>query len=158
MSEPGRGVPPRMGLGFATIGFVALAVCGLGLTSLALGAEVLATPGLGQIPGVLGMVLATAMFALTMWAALRRTHPVYRASVTVTVATLLAHLVGVWLGAVFSGADPARATAAVGGFVTSWFVVVLGVAAFVSSWSGIALVRTRAQRPRWPWERDDEEP
>lgn len=156
MSENGRGVPPRMGLGFAVVGFVALAVCGLGLTSLASGAEVIATPGLGQIPGVAGMVLATAMFGLTMWAALRRARPVYRATATVTVATVLAHLAGVWLGAVFSGSDAALATAAVGGFVTSWFVVVLAAAAFVSSWAGIALVHTRAQRPRWPWERDED--
>ena len=100
--------------------------------------------------GVLGVFLST------MWAALRRARPVYRATATVTVATVLAHLAGVWLGAVFSGSDAALATAAVGGFVTSWFVVVLAAAAFVSSWAGIALVHTRAQRPRWPWERDED--
>ncbi len=158
MSQPAPGVRPLVGLAFVVIGFVALTICGLGLTSLALDAEVLATLGLGQFAGILGMVLATGMFALTMWAALRRVHPVYRASITVTVATLLAYLIGVWLGAVLSGAGPALAGSAVGGFVTSWFAMVLVGAAFVCSWAGIALVRTRAQRPRWPWERDDDEP
>ncbi|MFT4137110.1 hypothetical protein [Microbacterium sp.] len=158
MTEPGRGVPPPMGMALSTVGFVTLAIAGLGLASLALSAEVLATPGLGQLAGVGGMVLATAVFALTMWAALRRVHPVYRASLTATAGTLLAYLAGVWLGAVLGGADPARAAAGAGGFVTSWFALVLAAAAFVSSWSGIALVRTRAHRPRWPWERDADEP
>jgi hypothetical protein len=74
----------------------------------------------------------------------------------VTVATVLAYLVGVLAGGVLSGVDGARIVAAVGAFATSWFAVVLAAAALVGGWGAIALVRTAAERPRWPWERDDD--
>ncbi len=52
--------------------------------------------------------------------------------------------------------DAARTAAAIGGFATSWFAVVLASAALVAGWVAVALVRTGADRPRWPWERDED--
>ena len=52
----------------------------------------------------------------------------------------------------FGGIDLARAIAAAGAFATSWFAVVLASAALIAGWTAVALVRTRAGRPRWPWE------
>jgi len=31
-------------------------------------------------------------------------------------------------------------------------------AAAVAGWAGVALRRTRASRPRWPWEGDESDP
>ena len=41
---------------------------------------------------------------------------------------------------------------AAGAFATSWFAVVLASTALIAGWTAVALVRTRAGRPRWPWE------
>jgi len=158
--KPGAsgGVSPPMALGFAVVGFLALVIAGFGMASLLLDADVIAVSGLGQLPGVIAVAAATAAFGGVLWAAVRVENPVYRASVAVTVAAFAASLLGLWIGALAAGVDLARATAAVGGFATSWFAVILAVAAFVAAWCGIALVRTRAARPRWPWERDEDDP
>ena len=184
---PSQGpVRPPVALAFATMGFVALLIFGLGMTSLAMGEDVIASPGLGQAPGITGVVCATLAFAGGLWAAIARAssrtdaaaptggaapaaagpgsiagagarHPSYWGAAWTTAATFLAYLGGVWFGAVFTGADLGVATAVVGRLATTWFGLVVAAAAFVSSWAGIALVRTRARRPRWPWEDEFDE-
>ena len=147
----------------ATATFVALLIFGLGMLSLLLNEDVIATPGLGQVPGILATALATAAFAVGLWAALRRgrsddaPQPSFWGAAWTTAATFLAYLVGIWFGAVATGADLAVATAIAGRIATTWFGVVVAGAALVSAWGGIALVRTRAQRPRWPWEDEFDE-
>jgi len=153
-------VRPPVALAFATAGFFALLIFGLGMTSLATGEDVIAAPGLGQVPGVAGVVCATLAFAGGLWAAIARAgmrHPSYWGAAWTTAATFLAYLAGVWFGAVFTGADLGAATAVVGRLATSWFGLVIAAAAFVSAWAGVALVRTRARRPRWPWEDEFDE-
>lgn len=186
---PGREggpVRPVTALAFATVGFVALAIFGLGMTSLVASQDVIATPGLGQVPGIAGMVLATLAFAGGLWASIRGAgatdaaapgetaesapgaprggpgaagprHPSFWGAAWTTAACFVAYLAGVWLGAVFSGAGPGVAGGVVGRLATSWFGLVIAAAAFVCAWAGIALVRTRAHRPRWPWEDEFDE-
>jgi hypothetical protein len=160
MSSPAPGssgaVRPLAALAYATVGFVALVIAGFGMTSLLLDADVIAVPGLGAAPGALGVALATLSFAGVVWATVRTARPSYGGSALAAVAAFLGYLAGVWFGALLAGVDLARATAAAGGFATSVFALVLLGAAFVSGWVAVALVRTRAHRPRWPWERDDE--
>lgn len=155
MDEPGRGVTPPVAAFFATIGFAALAICGFGFTSLFSGREVIGTPDLGSTPGIVAMVLAGVAFAVTVWGATRRGR--YPAAVWVSVATLAAYLAGIVVGGFFAGIDPARAIGAAGAFALSWFALVLLAAAFAAAWSGVALVRTRSDRPRWPWEDEADE-
>jgi len=151
----GRGVAPPVAVALATVAFLALAIGGLGMASLLLEADVIATPGVGQLAGILALTVSTGAFGGLLWAYLRRPQPSYVAALPVTVAAMLAYLVGFGLGAMLQGTDAALALAAAGGFATSWFALVLAGAAFVAAWSAVALVRTRAERPRWPWERDD---
>ncbi|MCK6079122.1 hypothetical protein KZX37_00645 [Microbacterium sp. EYE_5] len=155
MSAPGDGVRPPVAAFFATVGFAALAICGFGFTSLLTDTDVLATPGLGQGAGIGAMLLAALAFALTALGATRRGR--YPAVIWVTVATLGGYLLGVVLGGALTGVDIARAIGAAGTFAVSWYTVVLVVAAVIAAWAGIALVRTRASRPEWPWERGDDE-
>ncbi|QOC26471.1 hypothetical protein IC744_09060 [Microbacterium hominis] len=152
----GGGVAPPIATAFAVVGFFALLIAGFGMLSLFSGAEVLPVTGLGQLPGVGGAVLALAAFASTTWLAVRPARPRYVAVLTVVVATFLAYLLGVLVGAVLGGTDAARTAAAIGGFATSWFAVVLASAALVAGWVAVALVRTSADRPRWPWEGDED--
>ena len=166
---------PAVALAFATIGFVALTIFGLGMVSLAIGEDVIATPGLGQLPGIVGVILAVLAFAGGLWASIGKAgeradaaapagpgdrggrHPSFWGVLWTTAAAFLAYIGGVWFGAVATGTDLAVATGVAGRLATSWFGVVVAGAAFVSAWAGIALVRTRAHRPRWPWE-DPSEP
>lgn len=152
-----RPVRPLVALGLATAAFIALLIFGLGMTSLLLDQNVIAVRGLGQIPGVVGTTLATAGFAATTWIAVRRATPSFWGAALSAVVAFLCYGVGVWIAAVSGGADLAAATRAAGGVLTSWFGVVIAGAALVSSWGAIALVRTRAERPRWPWEDPDDE-
>jgi hypothetical protein len=154
---PGGPIRPVIALGYAVVGFAALAICGLGMTSLITDTDVIAVPGLGPIPGILGMILATAGFAGALWPFLRAERPPFFGAFAAAAVAMFAYLVGVAIGGLLSGADPAAAAAAAGGVATSWFGLVLAVAAFAAGWAGIALVRTRAHRPRWPWEVDGDE-
>lgn len=141
----------------AVIGFFALAVFGLGALSIATDVDIIAVPGLGQGPGVWGMLAALLAFALALGAALRRRPPSFLSAPVIALATALAHLAGVWIAVLVGRGDLVIATAVVGGLVSGGASLVLLGAAAVAGWSGIALRRTRAEHPRWPWERDDEE-
>lgn len=141
----------------SVVGFFALAVFGLGALSVATDTDVIAVPGLGQGPGVSGMIAALLAFALTLWAALGRPRPSFVSAPVVALAAALSHLAGVWLGVLVVDGDLVIATAVVGGLVGGGASLVLLAAAAVAAWSGIALRRTRAEHPRWPWERDEAE-
>ncbi|WP_217177672.1 hypothetical protein [Streptomyces sp. AC495_CC817] len=146
-----------LALVLSVIGFFALAVFGLGAVSVATDADIIAVPGLGQGPGIVGMLAALAVFALMLGLALRVRHPSFVSVPTVALATSLAHLAAVWAAALVVSGDVIIATAVVGDLVRGGPSAVLLVAAAIAAWAGIALRRTRAQHPRWPWEGDDEE-
>ena len=159
MNAPGegQGVRPAVALAMALIGFFALAIFGLGMTSLALDADVIAVEGLGPVPGVAGMLLASASFAGSLWWGLRSGSPTFGIVPIVAIATGRGEGGGVLVGAVISGAGAATGLAAAGGVVVGWPGLVIAAAALIAAWAGVALTRTRASRPRWPWERDDDE-
>lgn len=143
--------------GLATAAFVALLIFALGMTSLFLDQDVIPVRGLGQAPGIVGTILAVGVFAGIVWLALRQRHPSYWVSGLCAVAVAFAYAFGVWIAAVAGGADLAAAAVAAGGVLTSWFGVVIAASALICSWGAIALVRTSARRPRWPWEDPDDE-
>jgi hypothetical protein len=150
-------VSPVLALVLATASFIALLIFGLGMTSLITAEDVIDTPGLGQVPGILGTTLATAAFAAALWAAVRRGPAKYSGALWAAVACFLGYIFGVWAGALFTGAGLAVSTSVAGRLATSWFGLVVAGAGLVAAWGGIALVRTRAQRPRWPWEDEFDE-
>lgn len=141
----------------ATVGYFALAVFGLGALSLLTDADIIAVPGLGQMPGVLGMLASVVAFAAMLWSTLRRGEPSFLAAITVSLTAALAHLVGVWVAVLAGVGNAVIATAVAGDLVRGGASAVLLLAAAVAAWGGIARRRTRAERPRWRWERDDEE-
>jgi len=138
----------------ATVGFLALLVAALGITSLLLEQDVIATEGLGNLPGAVAAGVATLAVLAVLLVSLRRPQPSYWVSVVVAVAAVLGYVAGLWFAGVFSGVSALLAASAAGGFLLSWFAVILAVVALVAGWVGVALVRTRADRPRWSWESD----
>ncbi|WES62930.1 hypothetical protein P0L94_10745 [Microbacter sp. GSS18] len=153
----GGSVPPVQALAFASVAFVALLIAGLGLTSLALDADVIAEPGLGPVPGVAATATGTAAFALVLWLGVRGPARTYRTSLWCAAAAYAGYVAGVWLGALLAGAGPGAAFGAAGGVAVSWFGLVVAGVGLVCGWGGVALARTRAERPRWPWEDDEED-
>lgn len=153
MAEAQRGLSAGLAVALTGAGFFALLVAGFGVLSLLTDAEVLPVSGLGQAPGVVGVAGAVLAYVVATWVVVRQPRASYVGVVAIIVASFLAYLLGVLIGGLFSGGDAARVVAATGGFATSWFAVVLASAALLAGWAAIALVRTRAVPPRWPWER-----
>lgn len=140
------------------VSFFALAIMGLGVLSLFTERDLIAVPGLGQLPGVMGMTLSVLAFALTLWGVVAEPRPSFVATVFLALGAALVHLGGVWGVAVAEGAGPVYATAAAGQLVVGGGSAVIVVAALIASWVAIALRRTTARAPRWPWENDAGDP
>ncbi|WP_228479903.1 hypothetical protein [Microbacterium abyssi] len=138
-----------------TIGFFALAVFGLGALSVVTDADIISVPGLGQAPGIVGMIVAIAAYAGILWLAVRIGHPRFRSVWVIAIATALAHLLAVGVTALIVTGEFVTALAAMGDLITGGASVVVLVVAAIAGWAGVALRRTRASRPRWPWERDE---
>ncbi|MGM7698630.1 hypothetical protein [Microbacterium sp. A84] len=138
-----------------TIGFFALAVFGLGALSIATDADIIAIPGVGQAPGIVGMVIAVAVFAGILWLAVRIKHPRFRSVWTISITTALVHLLAVGLVAAIATGEFVTAMAVMGGLITGGASLVILLVAAVASWAGVALRRTKAKHPQWPWERED---
>ncbi len=153
----GGPVRPIVALALATVSFIALVIFALGMVSLAVGADIVEARGLGQIPGIVATALATAAFALSLWLTLRRQHPSFWGALWAALACYVVYVVSMWIGVLSTGADLAVATGVAGRIATTWFGVVVAASGAVAAWGGIALVRTRAQRPRWPWEDEFDE-
>ncbi|WP_147037980.1 hypothetical protein [Microbacterium aerolatum] len=161
MSSPDPRSPAPAGVSavlatvMTTIGFFALAVFGLGALSVTTDTDIISVPGLGQAPGIVGMIIALAAYAGILWLAVRIAHPRFRSVWVISIATALAHLLGVGVTALVETGEFVTALAAMGDLITGGASVVVLAAAAVAGWAGVALRRTRASRPRWPWERDE---
>ncbi len=151
------GVSAVLSLVLSTVGFFALAVFGLGLLSLATETDIIAVPGLGQAPGMIGMAAALAAFAWAQWTAVRQARPPYRSVWLTALITGFAHLVVVAVCVLVVAGDAVTALVVAGDLVRGGASAVLVLVAATAGWCGIALRRTRAQHPHWPWEGDDEE-
>ncbi|MFF3027294.1 hypothetical protein [Microbacterium sp. NPDC057944] len=154
---PSAGVSAVLALVMAVISFFALAVFGLGALSITTDADIISIRGLGQAPGAVGMLFGVIAFAATLGLALRARHPSFLSVPVVALSTALIHLLAVWVAVLLSTSDLIVATAVVGDLVRGGPSLVLLAAAAVAAWGGIALRRTRAQHPHWPWEGDDAE-
>ncbi|MCT1479767.1 hypothetical protein [Microbacterium sp. p3-SID336] len=151
------GVSAVLAVVLATIGFFALAVFGLGALSVATDRDIIAVPGLGQVPGVVGMVVAVVAFALTLAGTLRARRPSFVSTIVIALMPTLLHLATVWVAVLSAAGSYVVATAVAGDLVRGGASAVILLAAAIAGWSGIALRRTRAEHPRWPWERDEDE-
>lgn len=149
------GVSAVLATVMTTIGFFALTVFGLGALSVMTDADIISIPRLGQAPGVVGMIIAIAVFAGILWLAVRSSHPRFRSVWTIAIAIALAHLLGVAVTVLIVTGEFVTALAVMGGLITGGASLVVFATAAIAGWTGVALRRTRAGRPRWPWERDD---
>lgn len=149
------GVSAVLATVMATIGFFALAVFGLGALSVATDADIISIPGLGQAPGVIGMIIAVAVFLGLVWLAVRIKQPLYRSFWTVSIATTLAHLLAVGVVAAIAATEFVTGLAVMGQLVTGGASLVILATAAVASGAAVALRRTKSKQPKWPWEKNE---
>ncbi|GAA3774658.1 hypothetical protein GCM10022240_28060 [Microbacterium kribbense] len=151
----GGSVRPGIALVFATILFGALVIGGLGVITLITNEDIIAVPDYGSLAAAAGVFLAGVAFAVSLWSSVRRPSPSYWGALRTAAVCFLVYVVVVGIGGLVPTGDFIVAIAVAGRLITAGFAPLVAGAALVSAWGGIALVRTRAGRPRWPWERDD---
>jgi len=149
------GVSVALATVMTTIGFFALAVFGLGALSITTDADIISVPGTGQAPGIVGMIIAIAVFAGILWSVVRSAHPRFLSVWIIAIVTALGHLLAVGATAIIVTSDYVASLAVMAGLITGGGSLIVLAAAAVAGWAGIALRRTRASRPRWPWEDDE---
>jgi hypothetical protein len=152
-TEP-AGVSAFLALVIGFVGFAALCILGLGMLSYFRDIDILSIPGLDWWPAIVAMIFAIAAFCWMLWPTLSRGRPSFLAVPAVALVTAVAHLVALWLAALLSGVGMVSALAAISQLVTRGSSLVVLVSAAVGAWVAIALRRTRAGAPRWPWEDD----
>lgn len=140
----------------ATAAYGALLVCALGIITLWTDAPLIDLPQIGAVPVMLAGVFALAAFICMLLRALRPPRPAYTTAIAVALVAALVHLAALWVAVALFGGDAASATAAVAQSVTGWSSATVLVLAAACAWAGVALRRTEADRPRWPWEEDDD--
>lgn|SRR5690606_6736143 len=150
--ESPAGVSAFLALVIGFVGFATLSILGLGMLSYFADVDILSVPGLDWWPAIVAMIVAILVFCWMLWPVLRRGRPSFLAVPAAALVTAVAHLVALWLAALLSGVGTAAALTAVSQLITRGSSLVVLLAAAVGAWVAIALRRTRARAPQWPWE------
>jgi len=155
--ETPAGVSAFLALVIGFVGFATLSILGLGMLSYFADIDILSIPGLDWWPAIVAMIFAILAFCWMLWPALRRDPPSFLAVPAAALVTAVAHLIALALAALLSGVGTAAAIAAVSQLIMRGSSLVVLLAAAVGAWVAIALRRTRAHAPQWPWEERDAE-
>ena len=134
--------------------FFALVIVGFGALSYATRTDPIGEPGLGPLPGVLGVVLSAAgWLAVVLPSAPRR--PGAGMAVSAGVVAAAVHLLAVFVGVLPSGF--ATAGAVVAHLVTAWYALVVLAAGVLAAVGVAVMLRVGGATAKWPWEHDDDE-
>ncbi len=146
--------------GFAAALDLALVVCAWGFVSLWTDAEVISSAAAGHLVGPAAVAASVAALFLHLGRSLR--HPSRMAPATLLAAlwSWLALVLGAAVGyAIATGGVIASLVFALG-LGVGWFGLLVPALAALVAASAVLTARGMsggARRPRWPWERDDEE-
>lgn len=138
---------------FATVAYGALLICVTGFVALLADADVVSVAGVGPVPGALAVLVSVLAFAGSAYRALRVDRPVYPSAAVVGAVAAGAHLIGLWVLAALFGSGLGTAAAAAAGALLSWTTPTFFLVAAACAWAAVAMRRTRAHPPQWPWER-----
>lgn len=147
---------------FAAALDLALVVCAYGFVSLLAGIEVIADPEAGRFVAPAAVGASVVAVLLTLARTLRRPERMLRSVVLSAAWSWIAAVVVAIIGyALASTANTLLAALLFGlGFGIGWFgLLIPALAAFTASLA-VLVARGRdagMERPRWPWERPDEE-
>ena len=145
---------------FAAALDLALVVCAYGFVSLFTDAEVIASPEAGLLLGPAIVGASVVALLLHLGRVLRRPGGVLAPTLLAALWSWLAAVVVAIIGyAVTTGSVIASLLFGLG-FGVSWFGLLIPVLAALVAWLALLVARAQAagaDRPRWPWERRDEE-
>ncbi|WDG17663.1 hypothetical protein [Microbacterium sp. Clip185] len=160
MSEPDAPrtppVRPAVAIALTLAGFFALIIASFGVVSLLADVEVVPVAGVGQAPGIIGVVVACGLYAGGTALVIRPGNPAYTGALFIAVAAWFGYSLSAGVAAVVASEDVAVGLSLMARLLIGWQGGVVAAAAAIAAWCAIALVRTHAGRPRWPWEGSDE--
>ncbi|WP_029150160.1 hypothetical protein [Microbacterium indicum] len=136
----------------ATVGYLALLVAGLGFASLWTGSEVIAMPGIDIPTAFVAAGAALVAFGLLLWAALDRWRPSYGSVAGVALASGAVHALVLGVAVLVDTGDLGSVIGVLEHVLIGWVSPVVVLAAAVAAWAAVAIRRTGANPPRWPWE------
>lgn len=155
MTAPEK-LPTPMLVSFASIGYLALLVAGLGIASAIVDDDIISTPGTSLIAAYAAAGVAIAAFALLLAGPVSRAKPGYWSAVSTAIGSAGVYVIALAVAVFVSSADLSLVGSVLREVLVGWVVPVVLGSAFVAAWAGIALRRTNASQPRWPWEDEDE--
>ncbi|KQM84305.1 DUF6121 family protein [Agromyces sp. Leaf222] len=147
--------------GFAAALHVAVVVCAYGFVSLLADVEVVADPQVGVL--VVPVAVGVSALTLLVTLGLRLARPERMASTVVLAAfvTWAMLVIVAIIGHLMASTGNVLESVAFGIlFGLGWFGLLVPVSAAVASVFAVLVARGRdhgMRRPRWPWERDDDE-
>lgn len=147
---------PAVAVALTLAGFFALVIAAFGMVSLLADVEVVPIPGVGQAPGIVGVVVACVVYAGGTALVLRPGNRAYTSVLLIAGAVWLGYSASAGLAGAVASRDLAVGLALIARLLIGWPGGVVAGAAAIAAWCAVALVRTRAGRPRWPWEGPDE--
>jgi hypothetical protein len=158
MDAPRRA--PWVVAGFAAALYLALVVCAYGFVSLLTDVEVIADPDAGLLVGP--AIVGASVAALLLHLGRSLAHPSRTARITILAAvwTWCAAVVVAVVGYAIATGTVLAAVLFGLGFGIGWFGLLIPALAALVAWLAALVARAQeagADRPRWPWERRDEE-
>lgn len=145
-------VPTPALVSFASVTYLALVVAGLGFGSLIIDDDVITTTGVSLIAAYVAAGISILAFAGFLVGPARRERPSYWFAGSTAIGTAAIHALTLGLAALFSTGDLGIVGGVLSETLTGWVAPMILVAALISSWAALAVRRTAAGRPRWPWE------
>lgn len=136
--------------------FAAVLIAAFGVVSLLVNEDVIVTPGLGQVPGIIAVAASLGAVAVTIWMRIPA-RGVWGTLGWAALAAFLGYLVGLGVASVVASADVVLAASAVGRAATTWPGLVVIAAAIPAAALALAVARGAGDNARWPWEREDDE-
>jgi Family of unknown function (DUF6121) len=158
MDAPRRS--PWVLAGFAAALYLALVVCAYGFVSLLTDVEVIADPDAGLLVGP--AIVGASVAALLLYLGRSLADPSRTARITLLAAvwTWCAAVIVAVVGYAIATGTVLAALLFGLGFGVGWFGLLIPALAAVVAWLAALVARAQeagADRPRWPWERRDEE-
>ena len=147
-------VPAPALVAFASVGYLALLVSGLGFGSLIIDDDVITTAGVSTLAAYVAAGISILAFAGFLLGPLRRDRPSFWFAASTALGATAVHALTLGVAVLVSNGDLGVVGGVLSEVLVGWVSPLILVAALVASWAAIAVRRTAAHRPRWPWEDD----
>ena len=140
---------------FASVGYVALLVAGLGIASAVTDRDIISVPGTSLVAAFVAAGIGVAAFALFLAVPLARARPSYWGALSTAVGTAAVYLIAIGGCVLIADGDLDGTLAVLADVLSGWVTPIVAGSAFVAAWFALAVRRTAARAPRWPWEDED---